>query len=303
MSQSSNKNIEIIDNKEENKELEIPEKPKKYCNNCGIFGHKFKECNFPKTSYGIVCTKKEKNNINFLLICRRNSLSYIEFIRGRYKMFDTNLIFTLFKHMTKDERNDILIKSFDTLWDDLWINNKYKKSDIRSDYEKGKTKFMLLKMGTKIVHLNILISLEYIVRNTYSIYDEPEWDFPKGRRNVFENDIECAVREFCEETNFKENDFDVIDDKESYVEIHRGTNGIRYRTVYFAGKITTTKKPIVDKNNKHQTMEISDIGWFNYENAIARFRDYEEAKKRVIEDVYKRLVRDKIDLNNNKSKS
>jgi 8-oxo-dGTP pyrophosphatase MutT (NUDIX family) len=29
---------------------------------------------------------------------------------------------------------------------------------------------------------------------------EPEWSFPKGRRKIKENDLDCAVREFCEET-------------------------------------------------------------------------------------------------------
>lgn len=262
----------------------------KYCNNCGEYGHKFKDCKYPKTSYGVVCTKKINNEYNFLLICRRSSLSYIEFLRGRYKMFDTNLLFTLFKHMTKNERLDILTKTFDNLWDDLWINNKYKKSDIRSDYEKGKTKFMLLRSGTRILHLNIVVSLQYIIRNTYSIYGEPEWDFPKGRRNSFENDIQCATREFCEETNFKKSDIKIIDN-ETFTEIHTGTNGIKYRTIYFTAESISNHKPIIDEKNKYQLMEISNIGWFNYEEAIAKFRDYDEAKKKIIENVYKKLIK------------
>ena len=37
-------------------------------------------------------------------------------------------------------------------------------------------------------------------------------------------------------------------------------------------------------------MEISDIGWFSYEKTIAKFRDYDVEKKKVIVDVYKKLI-------------
>ena len=36
--------------------------------------------------------------------------------------------------------------------------------------------------------------------NQYTSWDEPEWGFPKGRRNFNETDLNCALREFNEET-------------------------------------------------------------------------------------------------------
>jgi 8-oxo-dGTP pyrophosphatase MutT (NUDIX family) len=273
---------------------EEKEKKEEFCNNCGNKGHIFRECEYPKTSYGIICKKTDtdKDEDKFLLICRRCSLSYIEFIRGRYKLFDSTMLFTLFKHMTIKERNDLLTKTFDELWDELWINNKYKKTDIRSDYEKGKELYRLLKEGVIIVYQNILVTLEYILRNTYSIYEEPEWNFPKGRRNMLENDIECAVREFCEETNLKKEDIELIDD-EPFIEIHKGTNGLKYRTVYFLANIKTDKELKIDKTNKNQIMEISKIGWFSYEETLSKFREYDTEKKTVITNVYKKLNKNK----------
>lgn len=276
-----------------------------YCNNCGEEGHTFKECNFPKTSYGIVCVNKSiTNELNYLLICRRCSLSYIEFIRGRYKIFDSNILFNLFKHMTIKERNDILTKPFDDLWHDLWINNKYKKIDPRSDYVKGKEKFKILKEGVIIPFQCIKVSLDYLIRNSYSIYEDPEWDFPKGRRNSHENDYECAIREFCEETNFKKDDIKIIKEAGEFIEIHKGTNGIQYRTVYFLAEFLNPNYcPKIDQNNKYQAMEISDIGWFNYEKSLAKFREYDGEKKNVIRNVYKKLIRyNNINLLNGTSK-
>ena len=30
-------------------------KKRRYCNNCGKYGHYFRECKYPITSYGIIC--------------------------------------------------------------------------------------------------------------------------------------------------------------------------------------------------------------------------------------------------------
>jgi ADP-ribose pyrophosphatase YjhB (NUDIX family) len=53
---------------------------------------------------------------------------------------------------------------------------------------------------------NDLINLNQLIdeSNKYDVWSEPEWGFPKGRRNYQEKDYECAVREFCEETGYKQ---------------------------------------------------------------------------------------------------
>ena len=39
-------------------------KNQKYCNNCGKFGHYFRECKCPITSYGIICFKIIKKSFS-----------------------------------------------------------------------------------------------------------------------------------------------------------------------------------------------------------------------------------------------
>ena len=51
----------------------------------------------------------------------------------------------------------------------------------------------------------------------------------------------------------------------------------------------TDKKLEIDQNNKHQVMEISKIGWFSYEETLAKFREYDGEKKNVLINVYKKL--------------
>ena len=39
---------------------------------------------------------------------------------------------------------------------------------------------------------------------------KPEWGFPKGRRNYQENDIDCATREWEEETGYSRNQIKMV---------------------------------------------------------------------------------------------
>ena len=61
-----------------------------YCNNCGNFGHIYRNCRHPILSYGIILYHKETENdgkckYRIIMVERKDSLSYIEFIRCRYK--------------------------------------------------------------------------------------------------------------------------------------------------------------------------------------------------------------------------
>ena len=56
--------------------------------------------------------------------------------------------------------------------------------------------------------------------------------FPKGRRNMNENDFECAKREFREETNYDSGDYDIINSG-----LYRGgtlENNVRYKYIYLS---------------------------------------------------------------------
>ena len=75
-----------------------------YCNNCGKRGHTYNQCSKPITSTGIICITKEYNNVKFLTICRKDSLGYVEFLRGKYNVYDKNYIQNLINEMTLNEK-------------------------------------------------------------------------------------------------------------------------------------------------------------------------------------------------------
>ena len=74
-----------------------------------------------------------KNTLLFLLISRKHSLGYIEFIRGRYDISDNTSIEHLFIQMTENEIYNIFKIPFDTLWCILWKKNA-KKNTYNKEY-------------------------------------------------------------------------------------------------------------------------------------------------------------------------
>ena len=75
-----------------------------------------------------------KDKIKILMIRRKNSLGYIEFVRGRYNVDNINEILNLFNQMITDEINFIKNNNnFDIIWNNLW-NGKYSNLPIDSTH-------------------------------------------------------------------------------------------------------------------------------------------------------------------------
>ena len=53
-----------------------------YCNNCGNIGHLYKQCRQPILSYGIILYEEGTGENKIVMIERKDSLSYIEFLRA-----------------------------------------------------------------------------------------------------------------------------------------------------------------------------------------------------------------------------
>ena len=245
-----------------------------FCNNCGKIGHLFHQCKIPITSIGVIAIRKNNDNLETLLIRRKDSLAFVDFMRGKYNLEDISYITNLFEKMTVSEREFLTISSFDDLWQYLWgsnITNQY-----RNEEKISKSKFEKLKTGYKID--NILYNLEIIVFMCKNNYTEPEWGFPKGRRNFQERDIMCGVREFEEETGYDKSDITIINNVLPLEEIFTGSNYKSYKHKYFLGYINNNNLP----KKQFQVFEISKIEWVTIDKAINYIRDYNIEKKNII---------------------
>ncbi len=305
-----------------------------YCTNCGKFGHINKKCLEPITSLGVICVVIDglpiniesfgkfldekyveidnynfskidnidkldllKNNIKFLMIQRRNSLAYIEFIRGKYdinkimlksskkqknnsdksnEITTKNDMIKLFQNMSPSEIKDISELDFDKLWDNLWRKTS-KNKIFRKEYENSKSNFEnLIKTGL----INELIKIK-------PLYDGPEWGFPKGRRNLFEKNLECALREFNEETGIENDNIFLINKINCIIEEYTGSNNVNYKHIYYLALSNNSEKITMEDIDKLESnYEVGNIGWYSWEEASEMIRGHYTEKIKVLNQIY-----------------
>lgn len=252
------------------------------CRNCGINGHLYKDCIHPIMSFGIICYKKENNKINYLMIQRKDSLSFMEFIRGKYSIGDIGYIKQLVSSMTQSEKKLLLNKSFDDVWNYTWYQNNSVVIKHTSEYHDSKNKFDYLQNNE---------ILSKIIQNIVCLVNqEQEWGFPKGRRKLKETDLNCAIREFCEETRLKAHDIDVRTDIKPFEEIFYGTNNILYKHTYYIAMVKNNDISVsVDKNCLEQIREVRALKWFDFEDVIQHINEHNIERFQIITKVNETL--------------
>lgn len=260
----------------------IMTKNRQLCNNCGKEGHLYHNCKMPITSIGIVAYRfSEKNEIEYLMICRRDTLGFIDFIRGKYSIFNKDYILNMMKQMTESEKEMINTKTFDEIWNIIWgskkISNQYHNEEVVS-----REKFNSLRSGVSLQ--NDFYNITSLIKecSNWKIWIEPEWGFPKGRRNFQESDYECAIREFTEETGYDNNKLINIQNILPFEEIFTGSNYNSYKHKYFLANMS---KESTMTNHIFKNYEVSRIEWKTYDECMKSIRDYNLEKKRMITNI------------------
>jgi|SRR3989304_5645876 len=307
------------------------------CNNCGRMGHIYKACYLPIISYGIIlihidltidikdfisqlskfnyienngeipCQDEEdlliycdiNEKIKFLMIQRKHSFGYIEFVRGKYEINETENLIFIFKQMTPKEIKTIRESTnFDDLWYDIWSKQYVadKKFFIR-EYNESKEKYDSIKNK-----INCDADLNFYVNNVTPTWNITEWGFPKGRRDKGETDLMCAIREVREETNINEDKFILLKNMENLNENVYGTNRKNYQYTYYLAIVPDYIEPFIDVNNDFQTYEIENIKWHTYSNVIGLIRPHYVNKKKIITSIYTYMVSNLISYIKKKSK-
>ena len=239
----------------------------------------------PRTSSGPAAL----TGLQFLLVRRRDSLSFIEFVRGKYSLAervqrhvsstlpaspyeiqgtDKMYLTSLLRGMTQEEQEKLRTHTFDELWRGVWGEAA---GTHRMDYDISERKYRQLAP-----------TLHALLAENPSPWTEPEWGFPKGRRNPYESELVGATREFMEETGLNRIDFKVIQNVEPLVETFFGSNGVQYCHKYYLAFCSPTQAVALDASNPHMVREIGAIEWFTLEEALAKIRPESVEKREMV---------------------
>jgi len=193
----------------------------------------------------------------------------MEFIRGKYDSQDTDYVKRQILNMTTQEQKLIVTEKFETLWSKLWGNSR----DLESpEYEIANRKFNS-------------VDRKKLVSECASKFTEPEWGFPKGRRMRGESDVQCAVREFFEETNIPPEAY-AIQETLTFSETFTGTNNIQYKHVYFVALLKDSKfVNLAQKLTPSQRREISSVGWKTLSDCKSITRPHYVERKKMITEI------------------
>lgn len=288
------------------------------CNNCGKKGHIFSQCKMPIISIGIIAVRKNPNtnDVEYCMICRRNTLGFMDFIRGKYSVYNQYHITNMIKQMTKNEKNMLKTMEFDDIWNNVWGNTKRLCSQYKNEEQISREKFYQLRKGVLfgpngqlppppgLKHPDVLsqysgntnkiigYNLNLLIDNCGTYWEDAEWGFPKGRRNFNESDLDCGLREFCEETGFiySKEKCNIVNNIFPFEETFIGSNYKSYKHKYFLlfvdYEYSENGFNVVSPN-----YEVSIIKWKNIDECLSSIRPYNLEKKNMIYDVNKILSR------------
>jgi len=290
----------------ENRTYNNAQHTQQYCNNCGKNGHLFSSCVVPITSLGIIACRKKptlsgagsvgseldaniidgtvstaahkmsNNEFEYLMIQRIDSFGYIEFMRGKYSIHNYSYLINIIDEMTVQEKQNILTKPFDELWVSLW--GEYSGLQYRGEQQLSKNKYLQLKNGIKWDGVNY--NLESLIASSTTQWETAEWGFPKGRRNHQEKDLDCAFREFMEETGYNKECLKQIFNILPYEEIFIGSNVKCYKNKYFLCCMNSNSE--LSHSRGYQTSEVKNMKWLSYDECMNIIRPYNIEKKNML---------------------
>ena len=264
-----------------------PHRKKKHnvvkCLNCSKFGHLYRDCRYPLASYGVLLFRynHELEDIEYMMIRRRHSFGYVEFVRSCYDVNDIIYVKQLLSEMTKQEREKIKTYTFKELWVDLW---QQRYTCYNQEYTTAYNVYNRMIDSPSYKSLNL----------PDSIWDEPEWGFPKGKRNIGENAIQCAIREMKEETGLVYNIGYKAVVQNNILPLHttemfQGTDRRIYKHMYYIYTHVPGVNFRLNKQNRMQMREVSDIRWMTFQQCIQHIRHYNIAKKKMLSGIHDKI--------------
>ena len=261
-----------------------------YCNNCSKRGHSFYQCNIPITSLGVVVFREHPAlGRQYLMIRRKDTLGFIDFMRGKYAVCDRGYILNMVRQMTDAEKAALAEKDFDALWTRVWGCNSCAPR-YNADKELSRDKFGELCVAAPRGSGFPGGGLDELLTESRAFpgWTEAEWGFPKGRRNFHERDFDCAVREMAEETGYAADSALHIKNVQPFEEVFVGSNYRAYMHRYFLMRMDYARSLV---RGEFERGEVSMVDWKSHAECVSCIRSYNAEKRAVIDNVHTALSR------------
>lgn len=258
-----------------------------------------------KNSFGIALLRFNyiKNKYEILIVKKRVSYAFVDFVNGNYIKNTDNLKF-LFNNMSNDEKIDILRGDYDSLYYKVFLQkppqlypiNIYEQNiqDYFDPLHYYEIKNFLKKKSyfERLFNENNNEYIKFLIRNTRN--NSIIYEIPKGRLLRKEKPLDGAIREFYEETLIPKESYNIISPETiTYTFV---SNNVRYNIEYFVG--FTNKQDDVKLNfNMEQISEIDEIRWMGMDEI--RFIEQTNTNNKKISEVFKnaKLLYKKVTTN------
>ena len=94
-------------------------------------------------SYGIVLVRRNQDQYEYLMVCRRNTFSFVDFVLGKYKENDMQYVMQLILNMTFTERNTVRTGDYKNMWERLYVKTRKSEGVF---YEQVKSNLFRIKI-------------------------------------------------------------------------------------------------------------------------------------------------------------
>ena len=243
-----------------------------------------------KLSYGLACCKFIEGALHVLMVKKKYTYSFFEFVFGKYPRFDRPKLEAMFDSMTYQEKSDILEMEFDKLWCKIVLNvpddpNSINKSRTKLKRPTSKKRFELAFQDGIIEtdlgndpsqrekELQTYISKRQRFRDfiddggrrlkeliNHSKSADPIWEIPKGRPDGIEKPLDTANREFTEETLGCTDNYKIVYEIRP-IKINYVNAGCFYKNEYFVALANPNWIPQFQYNCYEYNREVEELRW------------------------------------------
>lgn len=206
------------------------------------------------TSHGLmIFSINEDRRISVLLIKKRTTYAYIDFVNARYNKYDDESLCTLLGKMTNEEKLELMSMDFNRIiYKFNFLKGGYKEADavLSSRYERLKEAFDR-NFGNDAGRAKLKM-LASRVGSTDLL-----WEFPRGRAYRGELSMNCAMREFYEETGISSDEYFMLPGET--FRLVQSDDGRDYTSHYYVGVMYQPRNVYLNLTNYHQVHEVADL--------------------------------------------